>query len=121
MPFSGVVKKKTYGKNEEIIPMSQALKRKKSVKNPVVRIKQTNEKVVKFKASENQKLLRILERIELDKPILMHDKLDIIWDKDPEKEKETKMSARSGSGGQLNDNKKLNQYKVRMELEGIKK
>jgi len=29
----------------------------------------------------------------------MHDKLDIIWDKDPEKEKETKMSARSGSGG----------------------
>jgi len=53
MPFSGVVKKKTYGKNEEIIPMSQALKRKKSVKNPVVRIKQTNEKVVKFKASEN--------------------------------------------------------------------
>lgn len=24
--------------------------------------------------------MRILERMELDKPILMHDKLDIIWD-----------------------------------------
>ena len=25
--------------------------------------------------------MRILERVDLDKPILMHDKLDIIWDK----------------------------------------
>lgn len=24
--------------------------------------------------------MKILERIELDRPILMHDKLDIIWD-----------------------------------------
>ena len=30
---------------------------------------------------ENNKLMRILERVDLDKPILMHDKLDIIWDK----------------------------------------
>ena len=29
---------------------------------------------------QNKKLMRILERVELDKPILMHDKLDIIWD-----------------------------------------
>ena len=29
----------------------------------------------------NDKLVRILERYELDKPILMSDKLDIIWDK----------------------------------------
>ena len=32
----------------------------------------------------NEKLLRILERYELDKPILMQDKLDIIWDKPDE-------------------------------------
>jgi hypothetical protein len=30
---------------------------------------------------ENKKLMRILERVDLDKPILMHDKLEIIWDK----------------------------------------
>ena len=29
----------------------------------------------------NEMLLKILERYELDKPILMSDKLDIIWDK----------------------------------------
>ena len=42
----------------------------------------TNARVVKYKRIENGKLLRILNRIEFDKPILMHDKLDIIWDKD---------------------------------------
>ena len=31
----------------------------------------------------NDLLLKILERYELDKPILMSDKLDIIWDKSP--------------------------------------
>ena len=31
----------------------------------------------------NDLLLKILERYELDKPILMSDKLDIIWDKRP--------------------------------------
>ena len=29
----------------------------------------------------NELLLKILERYELDKPIIMSDKLDIIWDK----------------------------------------
>ena len=29
----------------------------------------------------NDVLLKILERYELDKPILMADKLDMIWDK----------------------------------------
>jgi len=42
----------------------------------------TNARVVKYKRIENGKLLRILNRIEVDKPILMHDKLEIIWDKD---------------------------------------
>lgn len=30
----------------------------------------------------NRKLLQILQRSDLDRPILMHDKLDFIWDKD---------------------------------------
>ena len=34
----------------------------------------------------NDKLFRILERYELDKPILMSDKLDIIWDKNENSE-----------------------------------
>ena len=33
----------------------------------------------------NNLLIRILDRYELDKPILMHDKIDIIWDKPPAK------------------------------------
>lgn len=35
----------------------------------------------------NNLLIRILDRYELDKPILMHDKIDIIWDKHPAKKK----------------------------------
>ena len=50
--------------------------------DPIRKIMKTNARVVKYKRIENKKLLRILERIELDKPILMKDKLDIIWDKD---------------------------------------
>ena len=41
----------------------------------------------------NNKLIRILERYELDKPILMQDKLDIIWDKN---EKTTEKKKKSG-------------------------
>lgn len=33
----------------------------------------------------NALLCRILDRYDLDKPILMQDKLDIIWDKSEEK------------------------------------
>lgn len=35
----------------------------------------------------NNLLIRILERYELDKPILLHDKIDIIWDKPAFKKK----------------------------------
>jgi hypothetical protein len=35
----------------------------------------------------NEILLKILERYELDKPILMADKLDCIWDKREQSEK----------------------------------
>ena len=34
----------------------------------------------------NAKVIKILERYELDKPILMQDKLDMIWDKPEGKE-----------------------------------
>ena len=36
--------------------------------------------VQKNRSLENEKLMRILDRMKLDKPILMHDKLEIIWD-----------------------------------------
>ena len=39
----------------------------------------------------NNKLVRILERYELDKPILMSDKLDIIWDKNSNSEEKCKV------------------------------
>lgn len=39
----------------------------------------TNKKIETLKKNYNEKLLKILERVELDRPILMHDKLDIIW------------------------------------------
>ena len=40
----------------------------------------TSKKVIKFQRIQNKRLLDILERVELDKPILMHDKLQTIWD-----------------------------------------
>ena len=43
--------------------------------------------------------MRILERVELDKPIIMHDKLDVIWDFE-------------------NDN--INHYEVKKDLEDLK-
>ena len=50
---------------------------------------------------ENQKLIRILERMELDKPILMHDKLDIIWD------------GKIGVGDEKDMKNAVNQYQVK--------
>ncbi len=72
----------TEEKGEEKKKPEVRKKKKRVRRDPISKIIQTNQRVVKFKRIENKKLLRILERIELDKPILMHDKLDIIWDKD---------------------------------------
>jgi hypothetical protein len=47
--------------------------------DPMRKLIETNKKIEKMKKNYNEKLLRILERVELDRPILMHDKLDIIW------------------------------------------
>jgi len=41
----------------------------------------------------NELLLKILDRYEMDKPILMADKLDIIWDKDERKFDGSKLSS----------------------------
>ena len=58
-----------------------------------------NQNVNRFKRIQNEKLMRILERVELDKPIIMHDKLDVIWDFE-------------------NDN--INHYEVKKDLEDLK-
>ena len=40
-----------------------------------------NNRSFKFQKKMNDILVKILQRYDLDKPILMRDKLDIIWDK----------------------------------------
>lgn len=77
--------KNQQSKEQSSIGFFEAKKRsrRRTKIEPVRKIFQTNQKVVKFVHVENQKLLQILDRIELDKPIMMHDKLDVIWDKDP--------------------------------------
>ena len=49
--------------------------------DPVYKVLKVNQRDYHFKREMNEKLLKILERYELDKPILMQDKLDAIWDK----------------------------------------
>ena len=49
--------------------------------DPVYKVLKANQRDYNFKKQMNGKLLKILERYELDKPILMQDKLNIIWDK----------------------------------------
>ena len=53
--------------------------------DPVRKIFAVNKSVQKKKYSYNERLLRILERLEYDRPILMRDKLDVIWEKAPPK------------------------------------
>ena len=54
-------------------------------KDPISQVLRTNDRAYKFHCAMNQLLLKILDRYEMDKPILMADKLDIIWDKDEKK------------------------------------
>lgn len=55
---------------------------KNKLPDPLKKILQTNNRIQKAKINYNQKLLKILERVELDRPILMRDKLEIIWGTD---------------------------------------
>lgn len=61
------------------------------------KIIRANQNHVKHQGIENKKLLRILERIELDQPILIHDKLEIIWEND------NKQASRCNSRGNEED------------------
>jgi len=45
----------------------------------------------------NEKVVRILDRYELDKPILMQDKLDMIWDKSKTDKMNTSLMETDGS------------------------
>ncbi|CDW73084.1 UNKNOWN [Stylonychia lemnae] len=62
---------------EEIKPKKKLSKKKRN--DPVRKILLTNKQIQKQKRIYNEKLMRILDRVDLDRPILMHDKLDIIW------------------------------------------
>jgi len=58
--------------------------KKERVEDPIRNIMRVNDKCFKFQIKMNNLLKKILNRYELDKPILMRDKLDIIWDKKKE-------------------------------------
>jgi len=60
------------------------------------KIIKANQNHVKHQGIENKKLLRILERIELDQPILIHDKLEIILENE---EKHTPNNSRGNEEG----------------------
>ena len=62
------------------------MKRTCKLNDPLRRIFKVNNEVYNFSRRMNAKVLKILERYELDKPILMQDKLDMIWDKPEGKE-----------------------------------
>lgn len=49
--------------------------------DPIRKIIKTNKKVHHSNYLMNNKLLMILTRSDFDRPIMMHDKLDYIWDK----------------------------------------
>ena len=55
-------------------------------KDPIRKILRTNLRGFKLTNNMNALLLKILERYDLDKPILMQDKLDVIWEKSKEKQ-----------------------------------
>eukprot|EP00354_Favella_ehrenbergii_P002807 CAMPEP_0170469046 /NCGR_PEP_ID=MMETSP0123-20130129/12001_1 /TAXON_ID=182087 /ORGANISM="Favella ehrenbergii, Strain Fehren 1" /LENGTH=129 /DNA_ID=CAMNT_0010735773 /DNA_START=953 /DNA_END=1342 /DNA_ORIENTATION=- len=55
--------------------------KKQRCNDPISNVLRTNDKAFKFHKAMNDLLLKTLERHEMDKPILMADKLDIIWDK----------------------------------------
>ena len=107
MPFVGSLTKKKESRlvQEELVSQGPK-KQPKKRKEPVQKILKTNEKVVRFVALENKKLLRILDRIELDKPIMMHDKLDVIWDKGPQQPQSNSppASGRQPAGSKRADN-----------------
>lgn len=62
------------------------MKHQRKLNDPLRRIFAVNNEVYNLSKFMNAKVIKILERYELDKPILMQDKLDMIWDKPEGKE-----------------------------------
>lgn len=62
----------------KVTKKKRASKRDRS--DPIRKIIQVNKVVQRKKLVTNQKLLAILERVEFDRPILLRDKLEIIWE-----------------------------------------
>lgn len=58
---------------------------KRDRSDPIHKIIQVNKIVQRKKLVTNKKLLAILERVEYDRPILIRDKLEIIWEKKEKK------------------------------------
>lgn len=57
--------------------------------DPIRKILETNKKVGISNITLNTNLNKIIHRvITLDRPILMHDKLDVIWEKEPTMKKD---------------------------------
>lgn len=67
--------------NPFIKKKSKNLLSKLNKNDPIRKILKTNEKTHKTTILMNKKLLEILNRSDFDRPILMHDKLDYIWEK----------------------------------------
>ena len=63
----------------------------------IASIFKVNNEVYKFSKQMNEKVVRILDRYELDKPILMQDKLDMIWDKSKTDKMNTSLMETDGS------------------------
>ena len=76
---------KTEGEKEgQLFKLFKKVSKAKRRGDPIKNILRVNRKAVMFSRKMNEKLLKIIERVvEMDRPILMHDKLDIIWDKEP--------------------------------------
>ena len=76
--------------NQKVEKQKKARPKKKEAKthnhgDPIKKIIEVNNRSYKFQKHMNDLLVNILHRYELDKPILMQDKLDIIWDKSKSK------------------------------------
>ena len=62
-------------------PSPEKKKARTRINDPIKKILNVNNRSFKITNKMNEVLVRILQRYELDKPILMRDKLDMIWEK----------------------------------------
>ena len=79
--LSDVQENQTTENKKKTRPKKRNTKEHISQGDPIKKIIEVNNRSYKFQKHMNDLLIKILYRYELDKPILMQDKLDIIWDK----------------------------------------